>query len=97
MVTTTSLKVGESLTIGLYFNNNYQLPITCNLILYIGGVCVGDLFTQNPPINKINDIYTINIPSVNTSKMRGYRDIILILDDPSGFGNKKKYSWRYIV
>ena len=54
MVTTTSLKVGESLTIGLYFNNNYQLPTTCNLIVFIGGVCVGNLFTQEPGVHSTN-------------------------------------------
>ena len=89
MVTTTSLKVGESLTIGLYFNNNYQLPSTCNLITYIGGVCVGNLQTQQPPIEKVISYYTIRLSSQDTSKMRGYRDLIVVLDDPSGFGNKK--------
>ena len=89
MVTTTSLKVGESLTIGLYFNNNYQLPTTCNLIVFIGGVCVGNLFTQEPEIERVGIYYTIRLSSQDTSKMRGYRDLIVVLDDPDGFGNKK--------
>lgn len=89
MVTTTSLKVGESLSIGLYFNDNYQLPSTCNLIVFIGGVCVGNLFTQQPEIDRIGVYYTIRLSSQDTSKMRGYRDLIVILDDPEGFGNKK--------
>lgn len=89
MVTTTSLKVGESLTIGLYFNNNYQLPTTCNLIVFIGGVCVGNLFAQEPEIEKVGIYYTIRLSSQDTSKMRGYRDLIVVLDDPDGFGNKK--------
>jgi hypothetical protein len=89
MVTTTSLKVGESLTIGLYFNNNYQLPTTCNLIVFIGGVRVGNLFTQEPGIEKVGIYYTIRLSSQDTSKMRGYRDLIVVLDDPDGFGNKK--------
>lgn len=89
MVTTTSLKVGESLTVGLYFNDNYQLPTTCNLITYIGGVCVGNLFTQEPEIEKVGVYYTMRLSSQETSKMRGYRDLIVILDDPNGFGNKK--------
>ena len=89
MVTTTSLKAGESLTIGLYFNNNYQLPTTCNLIVFIGGVCVGNLFTQEPEIERVGIYYTIRLSSQDTSKMRGYRDLIVVLDDPDGFGNKK--------
>ena len=89
MVTTTSLKVGESLTIGLYFNDDYQLPTTCNLITYIGGVCAGNLFTQEPEIEKVGVYYTMRLSSQDTSKMRGYRDLIVVLDDPSGFGNKK--------
>ena len=89
MVTTTSLKVGESLTIGLYFNDNYQLPSTCNLITYIGGVCIGNLFTQQPAIEQVGIYYTIRLSSQDTSKMRGYRDLIVVLDDPGGFGNKK--------
>lgn len=89
MITTTSLKVGESLTIGLYFNNNYQLPTTCNLIVFIGGVCVGNLFTQEPEIERVGIYYTIRLSSQDTSKMRGYRDLIVVLDDPDGFGNKK--------
>lgn len=89
MVTTTSLKVGESLTIGLYFNNNYQLPTTCNLITYISGVCIGNLFTQEPPIDEVGIYYTMRLSSQDTSKMRGYRDLIVVLDDPLGFGNKK--------
>ena len=89
MVTTTSLKVGESLTIGLYFNGNYQLPTTCNLIVFIGGVCVGNLFTQEPEIERVGIYYTIRLSSQDTSKMRGYRDLIVVLDDPDGFGNKK--------
>ena len=89
MVTTTSLKVGESLTVGLYFNNNYQLPTTCNLIVFIGGVCVGNLFAQEPEIERVGVYYTIRLSSQDTSKMRGYRDLIVVMDDPDGFGNKK--------
>lgn len=89
MVTTTSLKVGESLTIGLYFNNNYQLPATCNMVVYIGGVCIGNLNTQSPQIDIIGSYYTMRLSSQETSKMRGYRDLIVVLDDPNGFGNKK--------
>lgn len=89
MVTTTSLKVGESLSIGLYFNNNYQLPTTCNLVVFIGGVCAGNLFTQEPKIEKVGIYYTIRLSSQDTSKMRGYRDLMIVLDDPDGFGNKK--------
>ena len=89
MVTTTSLKVGESLSIGLYFKDNYQLPTTCNLVVFIGGVCVGNLFTQEPEIERVGIYYTIRLSSQDTSKMRGYRDLIVVLDDPDGFGNKK--------
>ena len=86
---TTSVKVGESLTIGLYFNNNYELPITCNMIIYIGGVCVGNLLSQTPILEKDENIYVTRLSSSETYKMRGYRDIIVVLDDPIGFGNKK--------
>ena len=89
MVTTTSLKVGESLSIGLYFKDNYQLPTTCNLVVFIGGACVGNLFTQEPKIERVGIYYTIRLSSQDTSKMRGYRDLIVVLDDPDGFGNKK--------
>ena len=86
---TTSVKVGESLTIGLYFNNNYELPITCNMIIYIGGVCVGNLLSQTPILEKDENIYVTRLSSSETYKMRGYRDIVVVLDDPIGFGNKK--------
>lgn len=86
---TTSVKVGESLTIGLYFNNNYELPITCNMIIYIGGVCIGNLLSQTPILEKDENIYVTRLSSSETYKMRGYRDIVVVLDDPIGFGNKK--------
>lgn len=86
---TPTFKTGESITIGLWFNNNYILPDTCNMIVYIGGVCIGNLMTQKPEITRDGIYYKIKLSSRETSLMRGYRDIILVLDDFELFGNKK--------
>lgn len=59
------------------------------MIVYVGGVCVGNLLTQQPTIERDGIYYKIKLSSIETSLMRGYRDIILVLDDPQGFGNKK--------
>ena len=50
-MTTAEVIRGESLSIGLLFKNNYKLPSTCNMIVYIGGVVVGNLIDGNPGID----------------------------------------------
>lgn len=89
-MTTATFKIGESITIGLWFGNNYQLPDTCNMIIYIGGVCIGNLKTQSPTMDKNGIYYTIKLSGRETSLMRGYRDIMIVLDDPIGFGIRKE-------
>lgn len=86
---TAQVRVGESLTIGLWFSNSYQIPTTCNMLVYIGGVCIGNLRTATPLIELNGIYYTMRLSSAETALMRGYRDLIVVLDDPKGFGNKK--------
>lgn len=80
MVTTT-VRVGESLTIGFYFKDNYQLSNTNNMIIYIGGVCVGNLRTQEPPLPQNGIYYDVRLSSQEASLMRGYRDVDINIDD----------------
>lgn len=88
-MTTAEIKVGESLSIGLWFKDNYELPETCNMTVYVGGVIIGDLFSGIPEIERNSIYYTMRLSSEETSLMRGYRDLIVVLDDPEGFGVKK--------
>lgn len=83
---TVNIRAGESLSIGLWFKNDFTLPQTTNMIVYIGGVCVGNLLTQAPAITRSGIYYDIKLSGEETFKMRGYRDLIVIFDDPSSYG-----------
>ena len=83
---TTTIKAGESLSIGLWFKDDFILPQTTNMIVYIGGVCVGNLLTQVPAITRSGIYYDIKLSGEETFKMRGYRDLIIIFDDPGSYG-----------
>ena len=86
---TKSLNAGESLTIGLTFNSDLSLSSTGNMLVYIGGILVGNLLTNIPPIRKNGIYYDIILSSNDTKNFRGYRDIMVILDDNNNIGIKK--------
>lgn len=82
----SSMKTGESLTIGFWFKNNYQLPASTNMLIYIGGTLVGDLRNQIPVIDKNGIYYIVRISSSEQFMFRGYRDVTVVLDDSTSFG-----------
>jgi len=79
-MTTTTVKVGQSLTIGFKFTGYDESRIN-DLSIYIGGVLVGSIGTETLP--KVGDYYTVTQSSSQTSLMRGYRDVIVVLQDSS--------------
>jgi hypothetical protein len=54
------------------------------MLVYIGGVLIGNKDTQSPPMIYENSYYKMFLSSVETFLMRGYRDLIIVLDGPGG-------------
>ena len=88
-MTTKSINAGESFTIGFTFNSDLALSLTGNMLVYIGGSLVGTLITQIPTIIKNGGYYDIFLSSNDTKNFRGYREILVILDDNNNIGIKK--------
>lgn len=83
---TKSVKCGDSFSLGFHFKSPYILLPTSNLLVYVGGVLVGDLRGAIPPITVNGIYYGVFLSSEETYKMRGYRDIVVVIDDPTSIG-----------
>ena len=83
---TSTIRAGESYSIGFFFTN-YNTSTMRNLSIYAGGVLIGDYLAGTLVKNGI--YYTAKLSSDETYRMRGYRDLIVVLNDNS-FGVKKK-------
>ena len=54
------------------------------MLVYIGGVLIGNLYTGIPLITYESPYYKMNLSSEDTFPMRGYRDVIVVLDGTDG-------------
>ena len=54
------------------------------MLVYIGGVLIGNLDTGIPLITYESPYYKMNLSSEDTFPMRGYRDVIVVLDGTDG-------------
>ena len=86
---TKSINAGESFTIGFTFNNDLSLSLSGNMLVYIGGSLIGTLIATIPTIIKSNGYYDIFLSSNDTKNFRGYREILVVLDDNNNIGIKK--------
>ena len=81
---TTTIKCGDSFSIWLKLKTGQTFPSNTNMLVYIGGVLIGNLDTGAPLITYESPYYKMNLSSEDTFPMRGYRDVIVVLDGPDG-------------
>ena len=81
---TISIKCGDSFSIWLKLKAGQTFPLNTNMLVYIGGVLIGNLDTGIPLITYESPYYKMNLSSEDTFPMRGYRDVIVVLDGTDG-------------
>ena len=81
---TLTIKCGDSFSIWLKLKTGQTFPLNTNMLVYIGGVLIGNLDTGIPLITYESPYYKMNLSSEDTFPMRGYRDVIVVLDGPDG-------------
>ena len=81
---TLTIKCGDSFSIWLKLKTGQTFPSNTNMLVYIGGVLIGNLDTGIPLITYESPYYKMNLSSEDTFPMRGYRDVIVVLDGTDG-------------
>jgi len=81
---TTTIKCGDSFSIWLKLKTGQTFPLNTNMLVYIGGVLIGNLDTGIPLITYESPYYKMNLSSEDTFPMRGYRDVIVVFDGTDG-------------
>ena len=80
---------GASITISFIFNSDLVLTNTCDMKVYLGGILIGSLRSQIPPIVVSGIYYDLKLSGSKTILDSGYKEIVVILDDDGGIGVKK--------
>ena len=84
-----SANSGSSLTLSFTINNDIVFTGQWDMKIYLGGVLIGSLLDQTPPIIFSSPNYDIKLSGKSTLLYSGYREIEVILDDDGGIGVKK--------